>query len=79
MVRGHGGPLAPRAFVKAEAPMGGVGGGAMAGVAFDARWFLFQDDAKRKAMLLAFEKHNRLMAEAQEGQGGPSSFTAASC
>lgn len=31
--------------------------------------FLFQDDAKRKAMMLAFEKHNKLMAEAQDGHG----------
>lgn len=28
-----------------------------------------QVDAKRKAMLLAFSKHNKLMAEAQEGKG----------
>lgn len=39
------------------------------GRGFDAWWFLFQDNAKRKAMHLAFEKHNSLMAEAQEGRG----------
>lgn len=36
---------------------------------FDTKWFLFQDNAKRKAMMLAFKKHNKLMAEAQEGHG----------
>lgn len=35
---------------------------------FDPLTF-FQADAKRKAMLLAFHKHNKLMAEAQEGNG----------
>ncbi|CAG11907.1 unnamed protein product, partial [Tetraodon nigroviridis] len=39
------------------------------GRGFDTKWVLLQDSAKRKAMLLAFEKHNKLMAEAQEGQG----------
>lgn len=39
------------------------------GGAFTQSVFLFQDNAKRKAMLLAFEKHNKLMAEAQEGHG----------
>lgn len=31
--------------------------------------FFCQVDAKRKAMLLAFNKHNKLMFEAQEGKG----------
>lgn len=37
---------------------------------FDTKcFFLFQDNAKRKAMMVAFEKHNKLMGEAQDGHG----------
>lgn len=35
----------------------------------------FQVNGRRKAMQLAFQKHNKLMAEAQEGQGGSTLHT----
>lgn len=63
VVHGHDGPVLRCALMLSAVVDEHESGG------FDAKWFLFQDNAKRRAMLLAFEKHNKLMAEAQEGQG----------
>lgn len=63
VVYGHDGPLVRCVLVKVEMLSRMV---MRAGLDTCS---LFQDNAKRKAMLLAFEKHNKLMADAQEGQG----------
>lgn len=61
VVPGHDGPLVRRAFVKVETWRREL--------CLTRGGFAFQDNSKRKAMLRAFEKHNKLMAEAQEAQG----------